>query len=768
MPPPPTIRRITSLKGLGVFRDYEATTDAPDLGTHNLIYGFNGSGKTTLSRVFSSLEAGSRRPELPTAGTFEVELSDGTLIKSTGRLNAVMGRLLVFNVDFIKDNLRWDDGTANPVFYLGKEQVEAASTLERVNTAIAALSADRATAAVTHDRADRTFADYKRDVARDIAEHLGLGRRYDASNLVTDYARHPYGQHSPLSETQRRELRSVIAQDAPLPPRLPVNSEPLGLAAQVRAVRNLLDTTLGTVALDTLREHESMLIWVKQGLDYHQSHNQAHCLFCANPLSEERMRSLSQAIGDKFDNLLRAIAAAQRLAEGLRDRLAAVSTSIPSRNDISRDLQSAFPPVSDLFGYLSECSDIVNTILLLLAEKAAAPNMRLSVETLPPESAAAALDETVTSELVALNAIIAAHNESHDNFNKVQDDARAKLKTYFLAEHQTRYGQLDASVVGAKAIRDGIDYQLNARRQEAEQLTQGMRQHGPAADMINRMIHSYLGHKELQIATLADGYQLRRDGRPVTGSLSEGEKTAIALCYFLSTLEAEGRQREDLIVVLDDPISSLDTKSLNYAFSIIKAALSDARQLILMTHNLHFMNEAKKWLKKGTEKQVGPDGATAALLFLDAVQTVGVDTRSSVIREMPRHIREYESEYQYLFHLVLQFADAPDGQTGYFYLMPNALRKVLEIFLAFKVPGSAGLSSKVDAVAATGHGLDAGRIRALDRLIQVESHSDNLDDLVTFSSMTIEETKNATDALLALMETLDKGHYDQMRRICRP
>lgn len=30
---------------------------------------------------------------------------------------------------------------------------------------------------------------------------------------------------------------------------------------------------------------------------------------------------------------------------------------------------------------------------------------------------------------------------------------------------------------------------------------------------------------------------------------------AIALCYFLSTLEAEGRQPKNLIVVVDDPIS---------------------------------------------------------------------------------------------------------------------------------------------------------------------------------------------------------------------
>ena len=37
---------------------------------------------------------------------------------------------------------------------------------------------------------------------------------------------------------------------------------------------------------------------------------------------------------------------------------------------------------------------------------------------------------------------------------------------------------------------------------------------------------------------------------------------------------------------------------------------------------------------------------------------------------------------------------------------------------------------------------------------------------MTFSSMTIEETKDAADALLALMEALDKEHDDRLYRIC--
>ena len=81
------------------------------------------------------------------------------------------------------------------------------------------------------------------------------------------------------------------------------------------------------------------------------------------------------------------------------------------------------------------------------------------------------------------------------------------------------------------------------------------------------------------------------------------------------------------------------------------------------------------------------------------MQDAGSETRASSIKILPALIREYESEYHYLFHLVLEFSRSPDGRTGYFYVMPNALRKVLEIFLAFKMPGSEGLSDKVENVA---------------------------------------------------------------------
>lgn len=55
---------------------------------------------------------------------------------------------------------------------------------------------------------------------------------------------------------------------------------------------------------------------------------------------------------------------------------------------------------------------------------------------------------------------------------------------------------------------------------------------------------------------------------------------------------------------------------------------------------------------------------------------------------------------------------------------------------------------------------------ALERLTQVESHSENLDDLIGFSSMTLEETRDANATLLEMMRIVDPAHLTHLRRIC--
>lgn len=765
---PPIIRQITSLKKFGVFRDYVATAETPVFRRYNLIYGFNGSGKTTLSRVFASLGSGVVDVELPQGSSFVIELSDGSRINSGSSLEALKDRVLVFNSDFIGNNFRWKEGTANPIFYLGKEQGDLAAQLEAKSAEIAALSPKVSESERTHAQAEKAFIDHKRSAARLIAEQLGLGRKYDATNLVADYANRSYDEQCAVTESRREDLRAVIAQQAPLPKKNLLTPDPIELAAELQKVRSLLGLTIGAVAVSELREHESMLRWVSDGLEYHQDNSLSTCLFCGNELTDQRLAALQEVIDGGFNSLVQDIDTETARIKSLREKLGALKETIPSQNDITKDHQQAFAAnAADLRARIAEGDQALATAQSLLDQKAKTPNIGVDATALIADADAHEWDTSFADLIWGTNTAIEAHNVSHDEFNVVQANARDTLKKHFLYDGYAKYHELQNAETQARDKKDESSSKLRILISEANSLREQVRQHGPAADVITRMLHCYLGHREIDVSARDDGYEVRRNGHTLRGSLSEGEKTAISLCYFLSTIQAEGRKLKDLIVVVDDPISSLDTKALHYAFSVVRSALSGAAQLVLMTHNLQFMNEAKKWLRSKTEKEVGADKASAAMFFVVATQRHSSEARISSIREMPKHIRDYESEYHYLFSLVRDFAASEDGQTGYFYIMPNALRKVLEIFLAFKLPGSSGLTNKIDNIAAGEYGLDPARIQALDRLVQLESHADNLDDLIGFSSMAVEETKDAAAALLELMRVLDATHYQRLCKVCR-
>ena len=116
---------------------------------------------------------------------------------------------------------------------------------------------------------------------------------------------------------------------------------------------------------------------------------------------------------------------------------------------------------------------------------------------------------------------------------------------------------------------------------EIEQLSQKRRDYKKTAQTINEKLKSFLGREELIFEatnTENEGYYIKRASNGVFAkSLSEGEKTAVALIYFLSKLNEENFDLNNGIVVIDDPISSLDSNSIFQAFGFIKAEVKKAK-----------------------------------------------------------------------------------------------------------------------------------------------------------------------------------------------
>jgi len=758
------IKNIRQLKGAAVLAERKAATPSLDFKRYNLIYGFNGSGKSTLSRIFATLQAGAKHQRLPETCVFEIEMEDGTRYACPASLAGLEKRVCVFNHDFIRENLRWDKGAATPVFYIGADQAEAAAQLKTLEASLPAAIAKRDGETQVVKERDKAFAEFKRLTAGQARERLRQPGRYEAAQYIADIEKLGANAKDVLDPANLDAAGATCARSEP-----PAKVSSVALSVDqillsIASAAELAPKTIGSVVIEGFEAHPAMVPWVQQGHDYHLAHDLKECLFCGEGLTTARKALLSQAFDDKMTTFIKAVAYAASEARLSVDAIVIARAAVPTAAQLSAEFHTAFEAAATTFNVsLNDIQPLLEQALAALEARRAAPTNPVAIVLPPLEDVAAgvvALGEATT----ALNAICEKHGEMVDDFNAHQRKAREAIRRHYVAESANGYAQHQASIELATSAEKTAIAAVDTLQDAIATLRAKVQQHGPAADKINALASSYLGHGELTIVAVEEGYELHRHGALVRGEPSEGEKTAIALCYFLSTLEADEKKIKDLIIVVDDPVSSLDTKAMNYACGLIRNRLMNAAQLFVLTHNQQCMNEFKKaWKNRARDE---PAKRTASLKFIDVAVPAATQTRTSTIIDLPKHLRDYESEYHYLFGKVLVFEAAGGGHFDYTFMMPNVLRRILEIFLAFKVPRDGNISDKLKTVALRHATLDLDRLNALERLTQVESHSDNLDDLIAQSSMTIEESQEANGALIHLMEVVDGVHLADLRTYC--
>lgn len=761
------ITNIKSLQRMGIYADRGARSPSLQFRRFNLIYGFNGSGKSTLSRVFSSLEAGAPHPKLPDDGSFELAMDDGSVFGCPTNPSGLERRLLVFNADYIEQNLQWAAGRANPVFYIGADQADAATELTRIEGEIIKAEAKLEAAAAVERAADKTFGNFKRERAKSVASRLHLGsRKYEAPALARDYETWKEDDGAPLTDEELKAAEDTRRLEEPMPRLTPVVFDKATIGTAYRFIVEVCGQSMAQVALDEVQRHPDMLLWLKHGHEYHEKNGISECLHCGNPISPERRALLAAALDDGVDQFVaRLNTTADRLGK-LVEATTQITSQLPAADDLASELRAGFKHARAAAS--QEVSQLVRqlgTLEVVLTARRERPATPADMQGVAAEADVLATAERLAANVAAVNEAIAAHNHAVADFARRKDTAETSIRRHFIVDCRVDYAKNAKDLENATGALKKESDSLTALKEAARELRQRVRTHGPAAEVINKLIAAYLGHDELTINPVDGGYELQRHGTPISGVPSEGEKTAIAISYFLSSIEADNRKLRNVIVVVDDPVSSLDSKALNFACSLVRTRLEKAAQVFILTHNLQCMNEFRKaW--KGKVRPAEGKAQTATFLFIDVTIPEGQRRRSSTIIEMSRLLREYDSEYHFLFSHVLRFVNQPDAYDDHGYMIPNVIRRVLDVFLAFKCPGGGGLPSQLDKLVSDYPCLDRERLAALERLAQVESHSDNIDDLLSFSTMTLEETRGAAAQLFEMIEDVDPKHLARLRSLC--
>lgn len=203
------------------------------------------------------------------------------------------------------------------------------------------------------------------------------------------------------------------------------------------------------------------------------------------------------------------------------------------------------------------------------------------------------------------------HNNIIANKQSMKKELKEDFWVYFVEANRDYISNAwENDQNSAKAI-DGLKKKKGTLRNRIEELNKSIQAKEkettsvqPAIDNINSELANFgfTGFRIVPSERQKNFYQIKReDGTLVENTLSEGEETFITFLYFMQMCGGAiklDKVSSKKILIIDDPICSLDSNVLFIVSSIIKELIkeikedrSDVEQLFVLTHNVYFHKE---------------------------------------------------------------------------------------------------------------------------------------------------------------------------------
>lgn len=749
------LTRITKLKHR-VFRDFVWPSNLHAFGQFNVVYGWNGCGKTTLSSLLSLLE---KRTAL-TEGELELEFDGATKITGAELASKPVPQVRVFNREFINATLSQAGGIA-PIYFLGEDSVEKQAQVDKLKRDLGFANTE-----VTVATSEKKTADDKLDefcVAQ--AKIIKVALTGANSPTYNNYDKRHFKRAvqalnaesvaaAILSEEQKAPLHSQ-KNAQPRPAIEKVTAPSIDLDALASEVDAFVGRSVVAQTLEELASNAKLAAWVQQGLVLHSGEHASNtCRFCQQSLQATRRAELEAHFNDAFATFQNDVAALLAKLKAAKHSVGSLSLPDASRfyAALTSEVATASAKVSTA---LSETNAALDTLIARVEAKRDSPFAPAA--TVAPT---ATTPSSLADSVVAFNAIVVRHNQTSAQFKASVDEACKKLEASYVAEAHAEFVQLSEAVTTANTALEDIKVKPAGIQAQIDELERAILEHRRPADELTEELRAYLGRDEMRFEVKGTGYALTRGGQPVS-HLSEGERTAIAFLYFLKSLQDKTFDMKNGIVVIDDPVSSLDANALFSAFGYMKERTKECGQLFIFTHSFAFFRLVKNWFHHLPKQRSSQVERRLGRFFLLRSRRHIDGSRTSELGNLDPLLQEHESEYQYLFKRVYEEAHRDDVvQLEHHYGLPNVARRLIEAFLAFRFPEMSGdLGPRLDRVT-----FDNAKKTRILRLLNTFSHAGAISDPEHDLSL-LAETQPVLLDLLELMKTVDKDHYEGLEKL---
>ncbi|HZX08213.1 AAA family ATPase [Kribbella sp.] len=740
----------------GIAADLFTTAAGCCLGARTFVYGRNGTGKTTFAEL---LRQGARGDVAVTAEYFE---NNGW---HKGALSAALGsRIHIFNRFYIEEHLKFfldGSGPSAGILKLGAVNVSAETsgreleqeTIRHEARVEAVIAAGKESAA----RVDKLKADAKRRVLDVLGPVLPL--KYTKQIFTVAKAHKALIEEAAAVLTEEEVDAAVDFLSAEEFQPLAVPQDPTGAGLTLVAqVAELAGRELTSQISEALEADRMLADWVRAGLALHPAGGE-RCKFCMDGVLSAETREIYAA---HFDQSLRELQAdLERTAEDLvrlNQAMVVWHESLPSPNDLLPGHRSGYEGALDaLKVLLDEWKAYLEALAGLVGERLNDPYRPL-LQPLP--TAPSSMD------LSKLAGFVDGHNTDVGRQAGLREQAEAGLVAHLIEPFRVEYAAARHRVPAADRARERLESRIKRLAVETEKLRSQQHDVGQMAELINSDLADTFGHVHISLRVTEDGtsYEVLRSNGPAL-HLSEGERHALALLYFLRSLEAEGVSPQNGLVVIDDPVTGLDKDALFAAYALVDERTKKFGQIVVLTHDHELFRLFLMRYKKVLASSRGAIGRRdrdeirfPRVQFLEMRACDGASGERRVnLLAMPNNLLNQPTEYHYIFYRIAEAA--AERNTSDLILLGNAARRLLEGFVAFKSPTGGDFQGKIESAANQAKVPEEFTQRVV-RFAHGSSHREEPNPSVSF-------TANIPDELAQVLRFIwscDENHFNGMCR----
>lgn len=244
--------------------------------------------------------------------------------------------------------------------------------------------------------------------------------------------------------------------------------------------------------------------------------------------------------------------------------------------------------------------------------------------------------------------------------------------------------------------------------------------------------------------------------------ISEGEKNLLALLFFYFELFADNKQQrikpEIELIIVDDPISSMDDSNKFYILELMKNILEHPnQQIFVLTHSwVDYCNLS--YGKKAWEDRTDQGGNEIKSKY--ATFEIKKNNGNSALVKS----NNLEKPYNYLFKEIFKFSLKTDEDLKtecQIYHYPNVMRRIFEEWYGFKIGRDLNFTSNLQKQIENHFSIisnnEKTKLGLLIKVCNILSHSIN-------GSMNPKEIHQSAKYLMKLIANKDKLHFDNMKK----